>query len=109
MTLHFETVVRGFSRYNKYTIGTDLRNYSRAILVLVARANTEKYRRVSLEEALDKIEGLKILLHLCMESKAFRSFDACEFAIKTVVDVARQCEGWLRSLNSAGRQPVGAS
>ena len=109
MTVHFERVVRGFSRYNKYTVGTDLRNYSRAVLVLVARANTLKYRIESLEQAIDKLQQLKIVLHVCMEEKVFKSFDSCEFAIKSVVDVSKQCEGWLRSQNSAGMKPAGVS
>jgi hypothetical protein len=37
---HFETVVAGFSRYHKYTLGTELRNKSREALALVVRANS---------------------------------------------------------------------
>jgi hypothetical protein len=32
LTVHIEKIVRNFSRYHKYTLGTDLRNKSRAIL-----------------------------------------------------------------------------
>jgi len=31
IALYFEQIVRNFSRYNKYTIGSDLRNKSREI------------------------------------------------------------------------------
>jgi hypothetical protein len=30
MTVHFEKLVAGFSRYHKYTLGTELRESSRA-------------------------------------------------------------------------------
>ncbi len=31
MTVHFEKLVAGFSRYHKYTLGTELREGSRAV------------------------------------------------------------------------------
>jgi hypothetical protein len=39
MTVHFERLVAGFSRYHKYTLGTELRESSRAVLMQVVRAN----------------------------------------------------------------------
>jgi hypothetical protein len=39
LTLYFEKIVRNFSRYDKYTIGTDLRQLSREVLRLIRRAN----------------------------------------------------------------------
>jgi hypothetical protein len=39
LCLWLEQVVRGFSRYHKYAIGSDLRTLSRRILRLVVRAN----------------------------------------------------------------------
>lgn len=39
MTVHFERLVAGFSRYHKYTLGTELRDGSRAVLQQVLRAN----------------------------------------------------------------------
>ena len=99
VSIYFETIVHGFDRYHKYTVGTDLRNLSRCILILVAKANTRENRKVCLIEAIDKLEELKILLHLCKEIKAFRSFKNFEFASRSVIEVAKQCEGWLKSQN----------
>jgi hypothetical protein len=90
----------GFSRYHKYTVGTDLRNLSRRIVVLVAQANLKSVRKVTLEEALKKVEELKIFIRICKEIKAFRSLKSFEFAARLTIDVARQCEGWLKSQNS---------
>ena len=39
MTVHFEGLVAGFSRYHKYTLGAELREGSRAVLQQVLRAN----------------------------------------------------------------------
>jgi|GEM_PF-1839974 len=39
MTVHFERPVAGFSRHHKYTLGTEFREASRAVLMQVVRAN----------------------------------------------------------------------
>ena len=101
LAVYFEKIVQHFSRYHKYTIGTDLKNLSRRILILIARANTKQERKKSLNETLEKLRELRITIKLCKEVKAFRSFKSFEFATKSVSKVARQCEGWLRSQNSS--------
>jgi hypothetical protein len=40
LCIYFEKIVKNFSRYNKYTLGADLRNKSRAICVCIAKANS---------------------------------------------------------------------
>ena len=40
MTAHFEKLVAGFSRYHKYTLGTELREGSRTLLQQVLRTNS---------------------------------------------------------------------
>jgi hypothetical protein len=40
LTVHLEKVVAGFSRYQKYTLGTELRQGSCALLQQVLRANS---------------------------------------------------------------------
>ena len=39
---YIDKIVRNFSRYNKYTYGTELRNLSREILKDIIRANNAK-------------------------------------------------------------------
>lgn len=97
LTVYVEKIVQGFSRYNKYTVGSELRNLSIRITVLIAKANTKVSRRSCLVEALDKLEELKILIRICKEIKAFHSFHSYEVSSRTVIDVIKQCEGWLRS------------
>ena len=44
MTVHFEKLVAGFSRYHKYTLGTESREGSRGVLRQVPRANNATTR-----------------------------------------------------------------
>ncbi len=99
LAVYVEKIVKGFSRYNKYTIGSEMRALSHKILVLIVRANSERDKRRSLMEAKEKIEELKILARISMELKAFSGVNSFECLVKMIVEVARQNEGWLRSLN----------
>ena len=105
LAIYFEKMVHFFTRYHKYTIGTNLRNASRRILVLVAKANIKQDRAEALLEALEKLDELKILVKLCKEIKGFRSFRSFEFATKLIVAVSKQCEGWLKCQNSSSQKP----
>jgi hypothetical protein len=100
LTAYFNMIVIHFNKHYKYTIGSDLCNLSRRILILIARANTKQERQVKLTETIELLEELKIMVHVCKEVKAFNSFKSFEFATKLVIEVLKQCEGWLKSLNS---------
>jgi len=99
LAVYVEMVVKNFSRYHKYTIGADLRNSSRKILLLIAKANCAKDKKERLLEVRDNVEGLKILIRIFKELNVFRSFKSFEHITRLTVDVARQCEGWLKSQN----------
>jgi four helix bundle protein len=100
LAIYIETIARDFSRYHKYTVGTDLRNSSRKILLLIARANYAKDKQARLLEVRENIEEVKTLIRISKELKVFRSFKSFEYITRLTVDVAKQCEGWLRSQNS---------
>ena len=70
LCLYFEQLVRGMARYDKYTLGADLRNLSREIAKLISRANSEEDRTVTLREVRGKVEELKLVLRLARESGA---------------------------------------
>ena len=53
MTVHFEKLVAGFSRYHKYTLGTELRQGSRAALQQVLRTNNAATRAQRAAERLE--------------------------------------------------------
>ena len=100
LALHFEKVVAGFSRYNKYTLGTELRDLSRSVLKLVVQANSARNKVNYLLQLRESLEVLKVVLRLCKDVKAFKSFKAYEYAATCVVGIARQNEGWLKSCSA---------
>lgn len=82
LAVYFEKIICHFEKRHKYTIGADLKNLSRRILVLVAKANTKESRKDCLIEALDKLEELKITIRLCREIKGFPTSRSILFAAK---------------------------
>ena len=93
-----ENTVRNFSRYHKYTHGSDLRNTARLVVKLIIKANNSKIKSPVLEELRINIEELKLILRICKELKAFNNFKSFENAINQVADISRQSEGWLKSM-----------
>jgi len=71
LSIYLENTVRGFSRYHKYTLGTDLRNLSRRIVRLIIRANSEKDKIATLEQARVIIEELKVTARICKEVRRY--------------------------------------
>ena len=100
LCLWLEQVVRGFSRYHKFAIGSDLREGSRRILRLVVRANARSDKTPVLLELREEIEELKARIRLCHDSKGFAGIAAFEHGSRLVVEIAKQNEGWLRSQSS---------
>ncbi|MEN8132116.1 MAG: four helix bundle protein, partial [Pseudomonadota bacterium] len=98
VAVHFEKVVAGFSRYHKYTLGTELRNKSREVVGLVIKANVVRDKRLHLLALRVCLDELLITVRIAKEAKAFKSFKSFQYAIEQVVSVCRQNEGWLRSL-----------
>ena len=103
MVAYFEVIVRGFARYHKYTVGTELRNLSYAILILIAEANIRKDRAEKLKSALEKLQELKIRIQVSAEIRAFRRPNNFPTAIRKVIGVAKQCEGWLWKCQNPGK------
>ncbi|MEI7482277.1 MAG: four helix bundle protein [Elusimicrobiota bacterium] len=99
MAVYVETIVRGFPRYHKYTIGSEIRALAHKILILVVRANVEQDKRGSLTEIRESLEELKILTRIAKELKVFSNFNSFECLIKMVIEISGQNDGWLRSQN----------
>jgi len=98
VAVHFEKVVAGFSRYHKYTLGSELRNKSRDIVSLIVKANAAQDKHHQLVKVREALDELLILVRIAKEAKAFKNFKSFQYAIEQVVSVCRQNEGWLRSL-----------
>ena len=104
LCVYLETIVRKFEKYHKYTIGVDLRNYSKDILFLINRANFSKEDRLqNLIKLRDKCEDLKMLIRISKELKAFNSFKQFEYSSKLTVNVCRQAQAWLRATAGVSR------
>jgi hypothetical protein len=99
VAVHFEKVVAGFSRYHKYTLGSELRNQSRAVVTAVVKANSETNKLPALLALRDRLEELTLTVRLAKEVRAFKSFKSYQYAVEEVVSVSRQNEGWIRSLS----------
>ena len=99
LAIYVETIVRGFPRYHKYTIGSEMRALSHKILVLVVRANSEQEKRGSLTGVREALEELKIMTRISHELKVFANFNSFECLVKMLVEVSGQNEGWPRSQN----------
>jgi hypothetical protein len=99
-------VVARFSRYNKYSLGSDLREISRRIIQLIVRANsTDLARAQVLGELVVSCEMLKTMLVFAKEARAFDNF--CSFQRLSLMAVAlcKQSEGWLQSSKKGLNHP----
>lgn len=76
LTVYLENVVRNFSRYHKYTLGSDLRGLSRKITRSIITANNLKLKIEKLKVIREDLEDMKLLLRLCKEVKAFNNFNS---------------------------------
>lgn len=97
VAVRIDTVVQGFARGHRYTLGARLRDATADIVVLVARANRRDERARVLPLLCNKVEELKLLLNFGKEVKAFGSFRAYAEVVDQVVALARQAEAWRRS------------
>jgi hypothetical protein len=129
--LYFEQIVKNFSRYRKYSLGSDLRDGARRVLKLIVRANSRRDKAAVLLDLREELEELKVLLRLCLPRYAPRrtallgmvgsfralrvarsAYRGVEHAITRVTDIAKQNEGWLKSQRqgcaSTGADPTAA-
>jgi len=98
LAIYIENIVRGFSKYHKYTLGTDLRNISREVVRLIIRANSEKEKISTLSALRIAIEDLKVTVRICKEVKAFNNFNSFNHSMDEVISLGRQNEGWMKSV-----------
>ena len=97
VAFYFEQIVTNFSRYNKYTLGSELRTLSRDVVMLIIRANSSREKLPLLHELRERLEELKIVIRIAKEVHAFKNFKSFQHAIEGVVSVSKQNEGWIKS------------
>jgi hypothetical protein len=102
LTVHVEKIVRNFSRYHKYTLGTELRNKTRAALETIIAANNREDKRELLMGLRHQLESLKVLCRLCHDAEAFGGgAKSYLYLAERLTGLARQNEGWLKSAAKA--------
>jgi hypothetical protein len=96
LAVHMEKIVRNFSRYHKYTLGTDLRDKSRSVLEKIVKANNARERASHLLELRQELESFKVTARLCQDSGGFASTRSYLHVAGRITTIARQNEGWLK-------------
>jgi hypothetical protein len=96
LTIYFEKIVSNFSRYHKYTLGSELREKSRKVVELIIKTNSTVERLPLLFELRVRLEELKVLIRICKEVKAFKRFNSFVHAFDLVIELSRQNEGWIK-------------
>jgi hypothetical protein len=97
--VYIETIVKTFEKYNKYSIGEDLRVYSKDMLFLIHKANRSRDKEPILNLLIDKCEECKMLIQLAKELKVFKSFKQFEHSTKLCINVCRQSQAWYNYTN----------
>lgn len=102
--IYFEKIVRNFSKYNKYTLGSDLRDKSREILYRIVRLNSLVNKQEELQNLVSAIEELKVLIRLCQEIHAFSNLNSYAHSSKLVLNLGTQSQSWLNYESSISHQ-----
>jgi len=102
LSVHIEKIVRNFSRYHKYTLGTELRTKTWNIVEKIIEANNAKDRKTHLLELRLKLETLKVLTRLCHDSGGFAGTKSYLYVAERITVLAKQNEGWIK--NQSGRK-----
>ena len=82
LAVHFEKIVANFSRYHKYTLGTEMRNASRQAVKMVIHANNQADKVQALQALREHLEELLLLIRLAKEVEAFKSFNAYSHVVE---------------------------
>ena len=80
-----------------YTLGTEMRNQSRAVVAAIVKANAAGDKSPHLLVLRERLDERLITVRIAKEARAFKRFESFQYAIEQVVSVCRQNEGWLRA------------
>jgi hypothetical protein len=99
LVVYVETIVKGFDKYHRYTMGAELRDRARAVLFGIQKANMSRDRSQELIDLRDKCEEFKMTVAVAQEIRAFKSFKQFEQSSRLSYTVCRQAQAWLNSYN----------
>jgi len=101
LSTYLHELVRNFSRYHKYSIGSDMRQMSFDIIKLIITANSEENKEPVLKNLVIHCEMIKNMLILAKDIKAFQNFSSFQHAAGISVALCKQSQGWLNSINKS--------
>jgi len=108
LLVNIEQAVRGFARYHKYTLGSELRSQAMTVLRICHRTWRDRNRQLQwVSELIWAIDELKLSLQLGSQLHAFKSFKQFESLIRATEEVGRCAGGWKRQLHRKGQNPSG--
>ena len=108
LLVEVETVVRSFSRYHKYSLGTDLRKQAMNLCRLISVALRDLHHRAtSVERLILAIDDIKVLIQLGKEIKAYQNFSQFQRLVELAVSLGKQGGAWLRHLSGKNGQKSG--
>ena len=94
---YIDTIVKGFSRYHKYSIGQELREKAREVIYAIYKVYFTANKIEAITHLRDSNEELKIIIYLAKEIEAFNSFKQFELSSKLCFEIAKQSQAWLNS------------
>jgi hypothetical protein len=97
LCVYIETIVKGFDKYHRYTIGEDMRKFSKDMIFIINRVGLVKDRKRALIRLRDRCEDMKMLILISKELEAFSSFKQFEHSSKITSDIAKQAQAWLNA------------
>ena len=97
LLLDIEQAVRGFPRYHKYTIGSELRTTALRLCQTIHRAHSRRQSRLKLvQQVSERVDDVKLQIQLARELRAFQNFAQFQWVAELAVSLGRQAGGWLK-------------
>jgi len=111
LLLEVEVAVRQFSRYHKYTVGSDLRHQAMRICRMLSRALRSEgaARRDVVQALILAVDDMKVVIQLAKELRAFKNFRQFQVLVELAVSLGKQGGAWLRHLQRGARSEAGGS
>ena len=105
LMVEIENSVRRFSRYHKYTLGTELRRQAMAICrcIVHAAAHRQAAQEADLERLVFAVEDIKTSIQLARELQALASKTEFARLAELAVAVGKQSGGWRKSARAKAR------
>jgi hypothetical protein len=95
-SLWTDTLVRGFSKTHKYTLGIQIQNEVTELMKCVIRGNLKKEKREMIEECFVHYEIVKVLIRMAndLRGSGTMTIKQYERAVLQLDEIGRLLGGW---------------